>query len=145
MEKNRLIVKVSGHQYLVSPGARLVVNRLPESVGEVVTTADLLTGATVHLRVIEHQRGQKIHGLKFKNKTRYLRRWGHRQELTALQVEESPQAIKVEAAAVVGKKGPVKTVKKIVKKTVKPKTATSPKTVVKPKTPVKRTAAAKKL
>mgnify|MGYP001618437026 FL=1 len=90
MEKERFVIKLAGHQHLVSGGELLTVDRLKEEIGAPVVATDLLTGESVHLRVVERQRGVKIHGLKFKNKTRYLRRWGHRQDQTVLRVEESP-------------------------------------------------------
>jgi large subunit ribosomal protein L21 len=44
--------------------------------------------------VTGHERGKKIHGLKFKPKRGYKRRYGHRQDLTRLEIAD----IKVGAA-----------------------------------------------
>ena len=38
--------------------------------------------------VTGHERGKKIHGLKFKPKRGYKRRYGHRQDLTRLEIAE---------------------------------------------------------
>ena len=38
--------------------------------------------------VTGHERGKKIHGLKFKPKRGYKRRYGHRQDLTRLEIAD---------------------------------------------------------
>jgi large subunit ribosomal protein L21 len=48
----------------------------------------------VQATVTGHERGKKIHGLKFKPKRGYKRRYGHRQDLTRLEIAD----IKVGAA-----------------------------------------------
>ena len=45
-----------------------------------------LSGAKVTAEVVEHLRGPKIDILKYKNKTGYRRRQGHRQEQTVVKV-----------------------------------------------------------
>ena len=42
----------------------------------------------VEARVVGHERGPKLHVLKFKPKRGYKRRTGHRQELTRLEVTQ---------------------------------------------------------
>lgn len=48
----------------------------------------LVDGARVVAEVMEHGRGPKIRIFKYKNKTRYRRRLGHRQDFTRLQIRE---------------------------------------------------------
>jgi large subunit ribosomal protein L21 len=42
----------------------------------------------VSAKVTGHERGKKIHGLKFKPKRGYKRRYGHRQDLTRLEIAD---------------------------------------------------------
>ena len=49
---------------------------------------DELEKVKVEATVIGHERGKKIHGLKFKPKRGYKRRDGHRSELTRLEISE---------------------------------------------------------
>ncbi|HEY6737356.1 MAG TPA: 50S ribosomal protein L21, partial [Actinopolymorphaceae bacterium] len=84
----------------VEVGSVLEVNRLPEETGASVTlpavlvvdgdkvTADkaALGKVAVTAKVLGDAKGPKIRILKFKNKTGYRRRQGHRQSLTRLEV-----------------------------------------------------------
>ena len=45
-----------------------------------------LAGVTVTGEIVEHGKGPKIHIHKFKNKTGYHKRQGHRQKLTVVKV-----------------------------------------------------------
>ncbi|MBW1640875.1 50S ribosomal protein L21 [Microbacterium resistens] len=55
--------------------------------GDTVTTdADKLAKVKVTAEVVSHLRGPKIVIQKFKNKTGYKKRQGHRQELTRVKV-----------------------------------------------------------
>jgi large subunit ribosomal protein L21 len=108
------IVRSGGRQYRVEPDQTLEVDRIAADVG---TTVDLgvlmlggdgeahigkpiLEGARVVAEVIEHIRGAKILVFKYKNKTRYRRRYGHRQDYTRLSIKhivtESGAVIKAE-------------------------------------------------
>ncbi len=95
------IVKTGGKQYRIEQGQSLLVERLRADEGADVALEpllvrdgdDLVDGddlakATVSARVVAHERGPKIHVLKFKPKRGYKRRTGHRQELTRLEVTE---------------------------------------------------------
>jgi large subunit ribosomal protein L21 len=94
------IVRAGGHQHKVAVGDTLTVDRLAAGPGETVTlpalllvdgdsvTADAgaLSGAAVTAEVVEHGKGPKIVIHKFRNKTGYHKRQGHRQQLTTLKV-----------------------------------------------------------
>jgi large subunit ribosomal protein L21 len=96
------IVKVGGKQYRVETGDSLVVDRMPDDEGASVVLAPLLLAdgdttvfqgdalekVKVEATVTRHERGKKIHGLKFKPKRGYKRRFGHRSDLTRLQIGE---------------------------------------------------------
>lgn len=97
------IVQQGGHQYRVSPGDRLVVDRLDAEVGSVVALEPVLLleaeagdvsvgspavdGARVAAVVVAHPLGRKIRVFKYKPKKHYRRTRGHRSRLTELRVE----------------------------------------------------------
>lgn len=85
-EKVWAVVKLGGKQYLVTAGARLVTNRLPNKEGEILNIASLTDKLPVSLKVLAHTLGEKVRGLKFKNKVRYIKRYGHRQQQTVLEI-----------------------------------------------------------
>ncbi|HSX42131.1 MAG TPA: bL21 family ribosomal protein [Candidatus Saccharimonadales bacterium] len=85
-ETNWAVVELGGKQHLVLAGSKIQVNRLETKAGETITVKSLLDQTPVTLKVTEELRGEKIHGLKFKNKVRYIRHYGHRQNLSALEV-----------------------------------------------------------
>ncbi|TQM38096.1 50S ribosomal protein L21 [Pseudonocardia cypriaca] len=94
------IVKTGGKQYKVAvddvvtvekidgePGAEVTLPALLLVDGEDVTTdSSALAAASVTAKVVEHTKGPKIRIHKFKNKTGYHKRQGHRQPLTKVQV-----------------------------------------------------------
>ncbi|HEY0118043.1 MAG TPA: 50S ribosomal protein L21 [Cellulomonas sp.] len=94
------IVKAGGRQEKVAVGDIVVVDRLSARPGEsvtlpalllvdgekVTTDAAALAKITVSAQVVRDERGPKIAILRFKNKTGYRRRQGHRQDLTRLKV-----------------------------------------------------------
>jgi large subunit ribosomal protein L21 len=94
------IVRSGGRQEKVAVGDVIETDRLVgepgDSVrlralllfdGETVTSdAAALAGVTVSAEVVAHTRGPKIDILKYKNKTGYRKRQGHRQALTQLRV-----------------------------------------------------------
>ena len=97
------IVRVGGKQYRVEKGDSLVVDRLREDEGAKVALEPLLLADGADKTVFErdelakvkveavvtgHERGEKIHVLKFKPKRGYKRRSGHRSDLTRLEIRE---------------------------------------------------------
>jgi large subunit ribosomal protein L21 len=94
------VVKTGGKQYRVSQGQRLDIERVsggrdvvfePVLVvdgAEVRSTPEQLVGASVRARVVGEAKGPKIDGFKYKNKTNYRRRWGHRQHYTTVEITE---------------------------------------------------------
>jgi large subunit ribosomal protein L21 len=94
------IVRSGGRQHKVAVGDVVEVNRVTGEPGEAVTLPALLVvddgavtsdaaqlaGVTVTAEVVTHTRGPKIEMIKYKNKTGYRKRIGHRQELTQLRV-----------------------------------------------------------
>jgi large subunit ribosomal protein L21 len=94
------IVKTGGKQYKVAvddvvtvekidgePGAEVSLPAVLLVDGDDVTTdSGALAAASVTAKVVEHTKGPKIRIHKFKNKTGYHKRQGHRQPLTKVQV-----------------------------------------------------------
>ncbi|MBY0443019.1 MAG: 50S ribosomal protein L21 [Mycobacteriaceae bacterium] len=94
------IVKTGGKQYKVAVGDVVKVEKLDVQPGANVSlpVALVVDGATVTTdtsalakvvvtgEVLEHTKGPKIRIHKFKNKTGYHKRQGHRQPLTVLRV-----------------------------------------------------------
>lgn len=82
------IIETGGKQYLIREGDELTVERLTAEPQTVVTLPDLLhDGGQVTLEVIGPERAAKIHVRKFKAKTNYLKRRGHRQLLTRVRIQ----------------------------------------------------------
>ena len=94
------IVKTGGKQYKVAVGDLVKVEKIEAEPGASVdlpvalvvdganltTDADALAKASVTSEIVEHTKGPKIRIHKFKNKTGYHKRQGHRQKLTVLKV-----------------------------------------------------------
>jgi large subunit ribosomal protein L21 len=94
------IVKTGGKQYRVAEGDVIEVEKLPGEPGaavnlaavlvvdgsDVVADASALARVTVAAEVVAHTKGPKIRIHKFKNKTGYHKRLGHRQPLTQVKV-----------------------------------------------------------
>lgn len=69
------------------PGTAVTLPVLLLVDGDTVTTdASVLAKASVTAEVLNHSRGPKIDILRYKNKTGYRRRQGHRSELSTVKV-----------------------------------------------------------
>lgn len=97
------VIATGGKQYLVTPGQKIKVEKLPNAVGDTIvfdhvllqTKGDTLnlgqpfiTGATVKAKVVEQGRHEKVTGVKFKAKKRYMRIFGHKQHFTEIEITE---------------------------------------------------------
>jgi len=97
------IVETGGKQHKVSPGQVINVEKMPGDPGDavqldrVLLVADgdncsvgkpILEGAKVKATIVEHGKHKKIIVFKYKNKTRYRRKRGHRQQYTRLSIED---------------------------------------------------------
>lgn len=94
------IVRSGGTQEKVAVGDVIEIDRVSQAAGEsvelpavllvdgssVTTDADALAKVSVTGEVVEHTRGPKITIHKFKNKTGYRKRLGHRQSLTQVKI-----------------------------------------------------------
>ncbi|HMG61795.1 MAG TPA: 50S ribosomal protein L21 [Streptosporangiaceae bacterium] len=94
------IVRSGGRQHKVAVGDVFESDKVDAKVGETVelstilivdgeaVTSDpwVLAGVKVRAEVVNHHKGEKINIMKYKNKTGYRKRMGHRQRHTALRV-----------------------------------------------------------
>jgi len=94
------IVRAGGHQYRVGVGDELEIDRVMTSVGDSLQLEPILVvkdGVITHdekslsstpvtAEVLGHTKGKKIRIMKFKNKTGYRKRQGHRQQHTKVRV-----------------------------------------------------------
>jgi large subunit ribosomal protein L21 len=94
------IVKTGGKQYRVAEGDVIEVEKLAGTPGDavtlpavllvdgddLVTDSAVLANVAVTAEVVAQTKGPKIRIHKFKNKTGYHKRQGHRQPLTQVKV-----------------------------------------------------------
>jgi len=139
------VIKTGGKQHRVKPGDVIEVEYM-HGLGDTVTFHPLLVvddegkthfgkqaeGAVVTARPVGEQKGDKVRVMKYKNKTGYSRRQGHRQLMTLLEISD---------VSVAGEKKPAAR-KPAAKSTAKGQAATSPAARSTAKSPAK--AAAKK-
>ena len=96
------IVKTGGKQYKVAVGDTVEIEKLDGAAGATVTLpallvvdgdnvtsdAKALAGVKVSAEIVAATKGPKISILKYKNKTGYKKRMGHRQQLTQVRVTD---------------------------------------------------------
>jgi large subunit ribosomal protein L21 len=97
------VFKTGGKQYRVQPGDTLDVELLPNEVdslaefgevlavsrdGELTVGAPIVPGATVRAQVMSHYKDRKLIVYKYKAKTRYRRKRGHRQSYTRVVIQD---------------------------------------------------------
>jgi large subunit ribosomal protein L21 len=95
------VVATGGKQYRVSVGTSFRVEKLSQSIGDVVEIPQVLLlvnegevqtgnpvveGASVTAKILGHGRDKKIRVFKMKRRKKYRRTQGHRQAFTELQV-----------------------------------------------------------
>ncbi len=95
------IIETGGKQYLVSKGDKIQVEKLAGEAGaalkfdKVLFFADdkgqqvgkpFISGAAVEAKVLQQGRGRKITVVKYKAKSKYRRKQGHRQHFTEVEI-----------------------------------------------------------
>ncbi|KRV46395.1 50S ribosomal protein L21 [Wenjunlia vitaminophila] len=102
------IVRSGGRQHKVAVGDVLEVDKIQAKPGDTVELSTLLVvdgdlvtsdpwvlaGVKVHAEVVDQTKGAKIDILKYKNKTGYRKRLGHRQQYTAIKITGIDSAAK---------------------------------------------------
>lgn len=96
------IIKTGGKQYKVSEGDIITVEKLNNEAGDKVTFNEVLMvndkdvkvgtplveGAVVEASVVENGRKKKIIVYKYKRKSGYHKKMGHRQSYTKVKIEK---------------------------------------------------------
>ena len=95
------IIATGGKQYKVAEGDVIRVEKLGAEAGETVTfdnviavsneglkVGDDVKGATVTASVVENGKGRKVIVYKYKSKTGYHKKNGHRQQYTKVKIEK---------------------------------------------------------
>ena len=97
------IIRTGGKQYRAEVGQSIDVDRLPNEVGDSLEITDimlvgdedntvigqpLIDGAVVKATVVEQFRGKKILVYKYRQRTNYRRKQGHRQYYTRLKIDD---------------------------------------------------------
>ncbi|MCR5145639.1 MAG: 50S ribosomal protein L21 [Lachnospiraceae bacterium] len=96
------IIATGGKQYKVSEGDIITIEKLGVEAGEKVTFDQVLAvgdkklkvgtptvdGATVEASVVKEGRGKKVIVYKYKRKTGYHKKNGHRQAFTQVKIEK---------------------------------------------------------
>ena len=97
------VIQTGGKQYRVEPGKTVVVEKLAGEAGAQVVFDQVLlvssgdggsvtvgkptvAGAKVTGEIVEQTRGDKLVVFKFRRRKNYVRRNGHRQDLTVVKV-----------------------------------------------------------
>ena len=97
------VIRSGGRQYRVEVGQVFDVERLPNDVDDEIQITDVLLvgdgedtvigqptveGATVTATVVDQVRGKKVIVYKYRQRTNYRRKGGHRQYYTRLRVDD---------------------------------------------------------
>jgi len=95
------VIKTGGKQYIVAPGQKLKIEKLEKKEGEEVIFDQVLLleknkkveigiplveGAKVLGKVLSQGKNKKVIVFKFRHKTRYKRKKGHRQAYTEVEI-----------------------------------------------------------
>ena len=96
------VIQTGGKQYRAEPGQTLWVEKLAGNAGDKVSFDQVLlvandgkvavgtptvAGAKVSGSIVEQGLGEKLVVFKFRRRKNYVRRNGHRQELTAVKID----------------------------------------------------------
>ena len=98
------VIKTGGKQYVVKPGDKIEIEKIPGAEGSEVLFDQVLllandagavsvgrpvvSNAKVSGKILFQGLGQKIAVIKFKRKIRYKRHVGHRQPQTTVMIEQ---------------------------------------------------------
>jgi large subunit ribosomal protein L21 len=95
------IVEIQGKQFRVVAGDTIEVERMAGKIGDSVSFERVLLvsgekavkigtpvvkGAVVKAKILSHDKGEKLEVRRYKNKVRYRKHTGFRQQLTKLEI-----------------------------------------------------------
>jgi large subunit ribosomal protein L21 len=96
------IIETGGKQYLVAPKDKVILEKLEAEEGDTVTFDKVLmvasdkdvnlgkpyvSGSKVTGKVLSQRRGEKLVVFKYRAKSRYRRKTGHRQSETVVEIQ----------------------------------------------------------
>ena len=95
------VIETGGKQYLVAPKDKVIIEKLEAQEGDTVTFDKVLLVANdsnvnvgkpflsskVTAKVLSQGRGEKLTVFKYRAKSRYRRKTGHRQDQTIVEIE----------------------------------------------------------
>ena len=99
---NQAVIETGGKQYLVAPKDKVIIEKLEANEGDTVTFDKVLlvatdsnvnfgkpylTGSKVTGKVVSQGKGEKLVVFKYRAKSRYRRKTGHRQSQTIVEIE----------------------------------------------------------
>jgi len=94
------VIKTGGKQYLVKKGDKIKVEKLEGNIGDKISFSEVLflsdkemkvgnpflKGAVVEGKILKQGKGKKVWGIKHKPKKRYKVKFGHRQNITEVEI-----------------------------------------------------------
>ena len=97
------VIKTGGKQYIVEAGQKLRIEKLVQAVGDTISFDDVLlfadgatvkvgtphvAGAKVTAKVLAQAKAKKIRVVKYHEKSRYKKTYGHRQPYTQIEITQ---------------------------------------------------------
>ncbi|TSA45585.1 50S ribosomal protein L21 [bacterium] len=95
------VIKTGGKQYLVKKGDKIKIEKLEGKVGDKIEFSEVLfqdgekdvkvgmpyvAGAKVEGKILKQGKDKKVTGVKHKAKKRYKVKFGHRQQVTEVEI-----------------------------------------------------------
>lgn len=95
------VIKIGGKQYLVKPGDKIKIEKINKKIGEEIIFDQVLLleknkkleigqpfikGAKLTAKALRQAKGKKVIIFKYKPKTRYKKKTGHRQFFTEVEI-----------------------------------------------------------
>jgi large subunit ribosomal protein L21 len=96
------IIRTGGKQYIVAPGQKIKIEKIDKKEGNEITFDEILLleknkkveigapfvkGAKVVGKIISQGKAKKVIVFKYKPKTRYKKKKGHRQPFTEIEIK----------------------------------------------------------
>jgi len=101
------VIKTGGKQYLVQPGDKIKIEKIEGEENKEITFNEILLleknkkleigtplvdGASVSAKILRQGKGKKVIVFKYKPKTRYKKKTGHRQLFTEIEITKIEKA-----------------------------------------------------
>lgn len=89
------IIMQGGKQYTVKKGDEVIVEKIDADIGAKITVPTVMTfdngkidtkPGKIDATIVEHGKGEKINGFKYKPKNNVRKKFGHRQPYTKIKI-----------------------------------------------------------